>query len=391
MTASPFYGYFDDLRGRFVFGWVWSPEEPGRPVTVTVLIDGQPVGHMLATSYRPDVEEAGIADGCKGFDVMVPLDFLDGAEHEIAVTAEDGTPLHGSPRRMMLPDLRFRPLPPDPAVYPIELAICAIAKNEARYLLEWIAYHRLVGVQHFLIFDNESNDGTSEMLERLADRSLIHRVPWPTEPGAAPQNAAYAEGLRRLRGQAKWIAFIDLDEFLNPLEGGSVPSIMADYEGAGGLVVPWRIFGSSGETAWRDDLVIRRFTHRAEETHPVNGHVKTIARSDCIAQVSVHTPILSQGQLVDEFFIVAGLDSDPNVHTVPTARRLVLNHYFGKSWEEWVAKRARGRADVVAIRDDRDFAAHDCNEVEDTGMLARCDQVLEEVNRLRDQIEAATV
>jgi len=391
MTASPFYGHFDDLRGRTVFGWVWSPEDPSRQVAVTVLIDGRTVGHVLAASYRPDVEAAGIADGCRGFEVMVPLDLMDGAEHEIAVMAEDDTPLLGSPRRMILADLRFHPIPSAPADYPIELAICAIAKNEARYLLEWIAYHRVVGVQHFLVFDNESNDGTSEMLDRLADQGLVHRVPWPTVPGTSPQIAAYAEGLRRLRAQAKWIAFIDLDEFLNPLTDASVTAVLADYEGAGGLVVPWRIFGSSNETVWRDDLVIRRFLRRAEDAHPVNAHVKTIARSDCIAQVSVHTPTLSRGQLVDEFRIVAGSASDPDAHAVPGAQRLVLNHYFAKSWEEWGAKRARGRADVNAIRDDGDFAAHDCNEVEDAGMLARCGEVLEEMNRLHDQIEAVAL
>ena len=384
MTASPFYGHFDDLRGRSICGWVWSPADPSRQVAVTVLIDGEPVASGLAASYRPDVAGAGIADGCKGFDLLLPSDRMDGAEHEISVITEDGCPLLGTPRRMVLPVLGFQPLPPDPADHPIGLAVCAIAKNEARYLLEWIAYHRVMGVDHFLVFDNDSDDGTSEMLDRLAERGFVERVPWPTEPGTAPQLSAYEEGVRRLRGRAKWIAFIDLDEFLNPRADADVASVLADYEGAGGLVVPWRIFGSSGEAAWRDDLVIRRFVRRAEDGHVLNALVKTIARTDCIARVGVHTPVLSQGQLVDEFLTVAGAASTPDTHTVPNARRLVINHYFGKSWEEWVVKRTRGRADVNRARNDEDFTGHDRNEVEDTAMLARCGRVLEEMSRLRD-------
>jgi len=391
MTASPFYGHFDDLRGRSVCGWVWSPAEPGRQITVTVLIDDEPVASGLAAAHRPDLEAAGIGDGCKSFGVVLPPETMDGAEHEITVTAEDGSLLLGSPRRMVLPDFIYRPLPPDPSPYPIELAVCAIAKNEARYMLEWIAYHRLVGVQHFLIFDNDSDDGMSDMLERLAQSGFVERVPWPRAPGPAPQLSAYAEGVKRLRGQAKWIAFIDLDEFLNPLENGSVPSVLADYEGAGGLVVPWRIFGSSGEVAWRDDLVIRRFTHRAEAENPLNAQVKTIARADCVGDVGVHTPLLARGQLVDEFLSVAGAISNPDHHPVPDAKRLVLNHYFGKSWEEWQIKRAKGRADLDASRTDHEFAGHDRNDVEDAGMLARCDQVEEEMNRLREQAGIAAL
>jgi len=385
MTASPFYGHFDDLRGRAVCGWVWHPAEPERQVAVNILIDGEPVVGGLAADHRPDLEAAGAGDGRKSFALMLPLERMDGAEHEILVTAEDGSPLLGSPRHMVLPDLRFHPLTADPTPYPIELAICAIAKNEARYMLEWIAYHRLVGVQHFLVFDNESDDGMSEMLDRLATQGVVERVPWRTIiPGPAPQLSAYAEGLRRLRERAKWIAFIDLDEFLNPLEGQSVRSILADYEGAAGLVVPWRLFGSSGEEVYRDDLVIRRFTRRAEDDHPVNSSVKTIVRGNCVEAVGVHVPIPLRGQLVDEFLTVAGTISYPDHHPVPTARRLVLNHYFGKSRQEWQIKRAKGRADLNATRTDEEFTGHDRNEVEDTRMLAWCDAVMEEMNRLRD-------
>jgi hypothetical protein len=341
----------------------------------------------LAKDHRPDLLQAGIADGNKSFALLLPIDVMDGHEHEITILAEDGQPLLGSPQRLVLPDLTFKPLPPDPTVYPIDLAICAIAKNEARYLLEWIAYHRMVGVEHFLIFDNDSDDGTSEMLDGLTAKGFVERVSWPTMQGNPPQYAAYAEGARRLKDRAKWIAFIDLDEFLNPLDGSSVRSVLTDYANAAGLIVPWRIYGSSGETAYRDDLVIRRFTQRAENEHPINHQVKTIVRSGCIKDVGVHTPAVAQGQLVDEFFAVAGAVSDPDNHPVPAARRLVINHYFGKSREEWRIKRAKGRADTNTLREDYEFAGHDRNEVTDDSMLARCALVTAEMDRLREATE----
>lgn len=364
-----FYGHFDGLRGRAVCGWVWAPQEPQRQLTVTVHVDGHPAVSGLAGDHRPDLLQAGIADGNRSFGLLLPVEAMDGQEHEIAILAEDGSHLLGSPQRLVLPDLVFKPLPPDPTQYPIELAICAIAKNEARYLLEWIAHHRVVGVEHFLIFDNDSDDGTSEMLDRLGGTGFVERVPWPTVPGVAPQHTAYAEGLNRLRDRAKWIAFIDLDEFLNPLQDRDVPGVLRDYDDVAGLVVPWRIFGSAGEEHRRDELVTRRFTRRAPEDHHLNHSVKTIVRGRFAARPGIHTPVLVQGQLVDEHRQVAGSVGTPDHHPVPGAHRLVLNHYFGKSREEWEAKRRKGRADGPDNRHDGDFVNHDRNEMEDRRIL----------------------
>ena len=37
-----------------------------------------------------------------------------------------------------------------------DLSVCAIFKDEASYLKEWIEYHKLVGVQHFYLYENEN-------------------------------------------------------------------------------------------------------------------------------------------------------------------------------------------------------------------------------------------
>ena len=37
-------------------------------------------------------------------------------------------------------------------------SICAIVRDEVRYLLEWISYHRTIGIQNFFIYDNVAND-----------------------------------------------------------------------------------------------------------------------------------------------------------------------------------------------------------------------------------------
>lgn len=44
------------------------------------------------------------------------------------------------------------------------LSICAIFRNEADYLKEWIEFHRLVGVEHFFLYNNFSEDAYLSIL-----------------------------------------------------------------------------------------------------------------------------------------------------------------------------------------------------------------------------------
>lgn len=380
------YGHFDRLAGRHVAGWAYNRAMPDQRLTVRVLVDGVEQAAAIADQYRPDLEDAGIGDGAHAFTLVLPPQAMDGKPHQLVVEVE-GAPLLGTPVDVVLPNLHYSPLPAPNPVPPIGLAICAIAKDEDSYLLEWLAYHRVVGVDHFTIFDNDSSDTTSHILSRLSRLGWLDHVPWPTQPDRTPQEPAYQEGVRRLNGRARWVAFIDLDEFIQPLGNDDVRAVLADYQGVGGLMLPWRIFGSGGRQVAGDGLVMERFTRRATEGHPVNATVKTIARPELVTRVGVHTPGLSAGFLVDENFTVAGAHGDPDRHVVPQARRLVLNHYFCKSWQEWERKRDRGIATALPgspthIRPDSHFHSHDVNDVEDKTILRFRDRVRAEMQRL---------
>jgi glycosyltransferase involved in cell wall biosynthesis len=357
--GSRAYGHFDGMRGRVVSGWAWVPAVPKHQVGIRIFIDGVIAVAGLAGVFRSDLEAAGIADGRKSFNLLLPLQFCDGAEHEVAAVAEDGTVLLGCPCRLVLPDLHFRPIPFDPEPLPIELAICCIAKNEARYLLEWIAYHRVVGVEHFLVFDNESDDGTTEILNALAAKGIVEHVPWVVvKNGGSPRLSAYADSLRRLRDRAKWTAFIDLDEFLLPRDSDDVKVVLRNFDDAAGLVVPCRIFGSSGDATSHDELVLRRFTRPLPDQYNLDQTVKSIVRVRHVREMGAHTPVLDQGSLVDEHGKIVGEFGLPDHHPVPDASRLIINRYIGKS-----------QGTGLGVGSDRELAGYNPNEEEHLGIL----------------------
>ena len=104
------------------------------------------------------------------------------------------------------------------------LAIAAPVRGEAPYLLEWIAYHRVLGVKLFLLGDNaESDDPTSALLQALHQRKIIFCLDWRNRTHF--QIEFNAQALAAARLFADGIFLIDVDEFLRPTAGSSVLEI----------------------------------------------------------------------------------------------------------------------------------------------------------------------
>jgi Glycosyl transferase family 2 len=82
-------------------------------------------------------------------------------------------------------------------IKPPKLTICAIAKNEALYIDEWIAFHFLQGVSEILTFDNESTDGMRDILARIALHAPVGVMDWPGQNYYELQMEAYCEGAKR--------------------------------------------------------------------------------------------------------------------------------------------------------------------------------------------------
>src|SRR4051812_35685821 len=99
------------------------------------------------------------------------------------------------------------------------LAACTIYRDDAAYLAEWIEFHRLVGVERFFLYDNGSTDDHLEVLAPYIEQGLATVRDWPGpflgrggRPKALVQAFEHCAGAHR--EDARWIAFLDVDEFL---------------------------------------------------------------------------------------------------------------------------------------------------------------------------------
>jgi hypothetical protein len=252
------------------------------------------------------------------------------------------------------------------------LAIAAPVRGEARYLIEWIAYHRALGIRVFLLADNGGPDSTSEMLQALHARGVVFRFDWREQ--SAFQIRFYRQALEACRMGVDGLFLIDVDEFLRPQTGSSVTEIARGWLAnptIGAVALNWAIFGSSGRTEPGDGLVIERFTRRAPPEHFDHRIAKTFVRVACCdgPAENPHAVVLRSGRYVDSRGDDVVWDTSRGHATGITTRSvwdpLRVDHFAVKSHAEFLAKRARGDVLVPNRTWERYFEGHDRNEVED--------------------------
>lgn len=240
------------------------------------------------------------------------------------------------------------------------LAVCAIAKNEGPYFKEWIEWHRKQGVEKFYIYDNESTDQTKQVLQPYIESGIVE---YQFFPGRKRQLAAYDDCFERHRFDARWIAVIDIDEFIVPIKDNSIPQFLHRMEGYAVVEINWLVYGSSGVREKEDGDVMQRFRKHSLPTHRLNRHVKSIVdpRQVC-CMVGCHEAARISGKPVDPN---GNVIKDHCCNRTPQQDVIRINHYAIKSYEEFLAKQARGRARTNSLRDDGYFDRYDLNDLED--------------------------
>lgn len=239
------------------------------------------------------------------------------------------------------------------------LSICAVVKNEAPYIEEWVDFHCKQGIEHFYLFDNESTDGTKNEVSHLKN------ITWHNTKGPKQQCKSYKFAIDEYTKSNKWMAFIDVDEFLyTKVPERSFKEMLEAYDemAISGLAVHWQLFGSNGHLTYCPEPVIKRFTKRAKYT---NHHVKSVMRLEkTIAPGNDPHSFKAIGSVVNEKFDV--LPEHYAIHTPAVSDIFAINHYVTKSKEEHDKRRALPDANTGRFKPiDEHFTAHDCNEVED--------------------------
>ena len=209
------------------------------------------------------------------------------------------------------------------------LSACAIYKDEARYLPEWLEFHRLVGIERFFLYSNNSTDDHLQVLAPYMEEGTVVQRDWPLFPG---QMEAYRECIKDHSDDSRWIVFQDLDEFLFSPTGRLVSEVLRGFEEYPGVVVNSIFYGTSFHETPPEGLIVDNYTRRIALHAIRNRIVKSIvnpARTTKTGWTPHYFGYDGKKAVNENREAVAG-DSTREV----SADLLRINHYFTRSRQE---------------------------------------------------------
>lgn len=261
-------------------------------------------------------------------------------------------------------------------------AVCGIARDEDRYIAEWIAFHLAIGFDHIFIYDNLSVNPISSLLKQRILLNKVTVIRWPAIPNDNAQLSAYRHFLHTYQDWVEWAAVIDLDEFINLKQDRSILQFLNRFPSASAIEINWRIFGSSGEVSYQRRPMIERFKTASNIEFEPNILVKTIHRLSQTEMIYVH-----YGKYKNDAIVVStdgtNIEASDRIKQAETNYAVAqINHYFVKSREEWEAKLRRGYADST-VRPPEMFDEYDRNEVEDASIMNRLPKLRRYIKNVR--------
>lgn len=225
------------------------------------------------------------------------------------------------------------------------VSVCAIFKNEAKYLKEWIDYHLIVGVDHFYLYNNYSDDNYEKVLKPYIQRQLVTLIQWDMPAGQIP---AYNDCLKRFGDDSSWIGFIDLDEFVTPLKFTNIPDWLKQFAKFPCVMCFWKMFSSSGLLKEdKEKPVVEQFFLAQEKHTSPKMFFNTRFRNWLASENFLHSCRLKFfGRVCPQYphLFMYGSEKlrDPEIQ---------INHYFNKSLAYYIEKKIPvGMADRAGFR-----------------------------------------
>ncbi len=253
-----------------------------------------------------------------------------------------------------------------------QIAVCAMFQDEGAYLKEWIEFHRLVGVEHFYLYNNCSNDDFSEILQPYCDKGIVTLINWPFFRSGNwddVQVAAYNNCLELVKNQVSWLAIIDIDEFIVPIGCDTLTEFLKPYKAYAGIEIAWQDFGTSFVNEVPDGkTMLETLIYKAPKDSLMNGNHKTICRPNCIEKLGIHEHIYLPKALLGKTKPFSKSDADPrgidvvriqhyysrteNYFREKKVPRLKRNENWGYTPEiaDWVHKELNSEIDTTVLR-----------------------------------------
>jgi hypothetical protein len=217
------------------------------------------------------------------------------------------------------------------------ICLAAILRDEEPFLDEWLVYHKMIGIDHFFLYDDAPDLPLQKLLQPHADYITV--IPWyymhDERQGKNRQTKAYMHAVTEFSAGFEWITFIDGDEFIVLRKHDTINEFLAGFPEAISITLRWHVFGHNGYYDDPPGLIIASLIRR--KRMPVYT-VKSITRPQVIRDIqSAHICVQKYSSRVDANNRAYEVDIYEGISDVAH-----INHYQCRSFKNWMQRTTRG-------------------------------------------------
>lgn len=231
----------------------------------------------------------------------------------------------------------------------MKVLICAIAKNENRYIREWVEYYHGLGVSKIVLYDNNDADGEKfdSVINDYIENGFVEIVNYrgkhksftkkyaESSKDHGVQQDAYEECYHKYSDDYEWFGFFDIDEFLYIKDNKTLFEMLSNpaLNDVDVIQFNWVCFGDNGHLRYENIPVRERFlTHSKYQSE----HVKSMVRGG-FKEISLpcHLAVVKGANYAYPDGKPTKCDFKQPIRTEVA----YIEHYITKTIEEWCERK----------------------------------------------------
>jgi hypothetical protein len=250
-----------------------------------------------------------------------------------------------------------------------KLSVCALFKNEAHCIKEWLDHYIFHGVEHFYLLDDESDDNYYDIIKEYIDAGQItlFKVSWPRYLDR--QHDIYNNYMFPLLNETQWLLMCDLDEFVWSQINIDLKVVLEQCNHLAIIQIVQTLFGSNGFINQPESLV-KSFTKRRFcqfGTSRTCGYKYFINTNFPFKKLYVH------------YAIPENKEDETNRWLVLSDDYFIMNHYCCQSKDFFLKKCERTDVNEFKKLTLDDFQEYDVNEIEDTRLYMQNKEIIDKI------------
>ena len=225
----------------------------------------------------------------------------------------------------------------------INLCMCVIAKEENRYIREFVEFYKKMGVDTIFLYDNNDLNGErfEEVIPDYIDNGFVNVTNY--RGLISPQQKSYEVCYKNNMRSYDWFIFYDVDEYIYLKDFNDIKSFLNDkrFKQCQRIQLNWVFYTDNNLLYYDNRTLEERFTEKEPNArkYKTGGQqeIKSIVRGH-IKNINVHCIHVIDRSLYNcdgfgkkkPIVRITTLESDYEYY--------YIKHYYSKSTEEFIEK-----------------------------------------------------